>query len=1014
MNKKYNFSFETIICLVIAVLVFIKVLTAFAGKGPGLSQDYLLCEPLSNNWYQVLEDGRRQRVEVPGRAVVENRGYTITTTLPFDIDDQDWMAIRSSLQDIRIYLDGQLIRCYDINQNSRRYGNNPSFYVFTQASSSWSGRVLSIKSETDYVGFAGVINDVYIGTQMGIWAMYGKKDWPGIVLPTIVFLFGLGSIVPLAIISIRNKKIRKYIYICLGVVLYASFELCDSHLRQLFFNNINAVADASYMFLIACPIPFMICLNYLQKERFMAVYEILEFMTFITGILCSYLSFTTRLSFANSLPIMVVVIMIDILYMLFTVQRDLWNHEAEDYRILAGGYMFLALSVIVGGILYGIDKTASPFVLINVAIIALMVRGIVDIVRDYGNAIQEKAVAEQLGNTKAGFIAAMSHEIRTPVNTILGMNEMILREGTEADILDDSNRIRQAGESLLVLINNVLDYSRLESGKAPLLEEIYAPSVSLDQLKSRYINAASDKGLELDVEGVGEAPGLLKGDYDKFLRVIDILMGNAIKFTDNGKVELELSTDYAMVQNSPSDEVVVNVKVKDNGKGIQPGDIQYIFDPFENIPNLGGESGMNLGIAYKIVQLLGGELKVSSTYGKGSVFSFSIKQRTVSEGEASAWNKLVEEGSLDEEKDKQRNDTGHVPNLPGVRILCVDDNEMNLTVIRGLLKRTHADIVTASSGMEAVETVAHHDFDIILMDHRMPGMDGEEAMRRIRRIFKEGKGRAEPYIIALTANEEEGIRTKYIRMGFDDYLAKPVKDHYLDEILCKFETSDAEAADTTGDADKSKAPEDDTAECERIIDKIRQYEAMDVEKGLKYCGNKQLFVGAVKVFVSASQTGISVIDQTSQAEDISEAAIRVHALKTNARIIGLQALSDHAAYLEKCYDEGKNDEFKKGIPDLLNEYIAAAEVLGIAVIKDYIEEDKAEETAKEAISEDELQDAYEAIRECASGLDFDTLEDIIAELENYELSPEDKDKVAKIKEKSMYADSGAILEILES
>ena len=385
---------------------------------------------------------------------------------------------------------------------------------------------------------------------------------------------------------------------------------------------------------------------------------------------------------------------------------------------------------------------------------------------------EEKRVAERANLAKSNFLANMSHEIRTPMNAIIGMDEMILRESKDTRIRKYASDIQSAGRTLLSIINDILDLSKIESGKMELIPVEYDFASVLNDIVNMTMNKAREKGLayELDVEP--DIPSVLLGDEIRIRQIILNLTNNAIKYTAEGKVSIHIGFDRG--------ESKLLVRVADTGMGIRPEDLGKLFSSFQRLDetknrNIEG-TGLGLNITKQLTEMMGGTIAVESEYGKGSVFTATIVQEAVDDTPI---------GNYTERLDKAQSGKAEFrPQLiaPEARVLIVDDNEMNLKVITALMKDTRIRITTAASGAECIDMLKDRAFDVIMLDQMMPGMSGTRTLEIIR---EKHLADVTP-IIALTADAIVGARDQYIREGFSDYLTKPVMFADLEEVLLKF------------------------------------------------------------------------------------------------------------------------------------------------------------------------------------------------------------------------------------
>lgn len=999
MMREAKISFELILCYLVLLFVAIKLFSGNILHTNEYVKKELSYSVLSEGWVQVLENGERVPVEVPGKANKTGRKqFTIERTLPRTLNEHSWLSIRSTRQSMYIYIDGELRKAY--YRNFEEYGRTtvPSFYLFVQLSKEDIGKTIKIVGASDNEIYTYTINEVVIGNQMGIWYYYATKDYSGFVLPVIVMIIAVATLGVLLIVGIYNKSARRFVFLGVGVLLYSSWEVFVSHLRQLIFYNVSIASDAGYMLFSLIPIPFLYSLDNLQNKRYHK--SNLLFALFVAAgcFFTTWFNDEGILPFAFSMPYLVAVSVISTIYMVATIIIDVYKKRITENHITFSGYIGFALSSIIAGILYAINPDSPATPIVNLGMILIMICGVIDMILTYVVDRRDRVVAEEVSSAKSQFIASMSHEIRTPVNSILGMDELILRESQEDAITSYAKKIRDYGKSLLRLINEILDYSRLESGKVNIIEETYDAEIAITSLYRIFEPIAEKKGLMLELKEHGIKERLLVGDNEKICKMIGEILNNAITYTEKGKVTLGAYIEnFGQTDDTGHELVMFSIVITDTGVGISPADLEKLFDPFENTGEKDGQSGMTLVVINRLLEILGSKLNVRSRLGKGSEFSFDIIQKLANEKEIASWKTKPVEPDLSILNEKGRFYSDKL------KVLCVDDNTMNLSVIDGLLKRTGAIITNSSSGQEAIEISQKEDFDIIFMDHRMPGMSGEKAMKVIRKHYV--KVHKKVVIIALTANEYEGAKREYQKMGFDNYLSKPVKTFELERTLWTYFEDKAMEIPQEGEQEGEQEENDVYKD---LFKSIRQIKEINTDSGIKNCGSKELFINAIKTFVETAEDNIDTLQKIIDDKDLHNGVIKVHALKSNARVIGIQELSQHAAYLEECGDQGKEEEFFEKVPKLLDEYKDAFSKLDALFAKENDSESDDENLPE--ISEEELLDAYSAIEECAKSLDYDSVEGILGELMGYKLSEEDKKRIKLIKKGLAAADSARIIE----
>lgn len=383
--------------------------------------------------------------------------------------------------------------------------------------------------------------------------------------------------------------------------------------------------------------------------------------------------------------------------------------------------------------------------------------------------------AREATKSKSDFLANMSHEIRTPINSVLGMNEMILRECEDPQIRTYATNVKTSGRMLLSLINDILDFSKIESGKMDLVPAEYQLSSLLNDVCNMIKSRAEENALSFEVEVDEKIPDYLYGDEVRIKQIVVNLLTNAVKYTDSGKVSF-------VVKQERVDDNNINLKfdIIDTGKGIRKEDIENLFVSFKRVDetknrNIEG-SGLGLAITSRLVDLMQGSIGVESEYGKGSTFSVSILQKVKREELIGDFSKKY--NNISSEKSEYRVSF----RAPSVKILIVDDVRVNILVAKSLLKQTKLNADVAFSGRQAIEKLKKRKYDAVLLDHMMPDLDGIETLS----IIKQEKIAEGTPFIALTANALSGAQQQYLSAGFDDYLSKPIEGTALEKMLIKW------------------------------------------------------------------------------------------------------------------------------------------------------------------------------------------------------------------------------------
>ncbi len=547
--------------------------------------------------------------------------------------------------------------------------------------------------------------------------------------------------------------------------------------------------------------------------------------------------------------------------------------------------------------------------------------------------VEEKDRQLHIANeAKSQFLANMSHEIRTPINGIIGMNTMLLKNlenGSIEDTREYAKNIQSASQTLLSIINDILDISKIESGKMEIVPVEYELFSILNDCYNMNHAKAEEKNLSFRMDIDSSLPSVLYGDEVHIRQIINNFLSNAVKYTEHGDVLLRMRADR-----KKGDSVTLRIEIRDTGIGIRPEDIDKLFRNFTRLDekrnrNIIG-TGLGLSLTKNLVDLMGGEIKVESEYGRGSVFTVLLTQKIISDEPFGDFSEKY--------RDFVHQEENHTTSFtaPDSRILIVDDVPMNLEVAKGLLSSTLAKIDTATDGKECLHRVSMHKYDIIFLDHMMPVMDGMETLKEIQ-ADKTHNNQDTP-VVALTANAIVGARDTYLKAGFADYLSKPIQEKEILAMLFKYlpvslirtatgapllpDTGDPDYADNkrssdshtedsgiSGDADgTNETPDpDDPTESGDLTGSVKSskpdlaacFPSLYIPLALSYSGNNEaLLLKLIREYVEWDKT--SDVDRFFEESNWKDYEITVHAIKSGSLNIGAKKLSDKAKALEQA------------------------------------------------------------------------------------------------------------------
>lgn len=594
-----------------------------------------------------------------------------------------------------------------------------------------------------------------------------------------------------------------------------------------------------------------------------------------------------------------------------------------------------SVCVILTGIWRNIDGTDTDryyvvqevVISLGIIFVSLIVAGIVnsliteqnhrllDALRKEKRSQQE---AEAANMAKSSFLANMSHEIRTPINAILGMNEMILREEKDPAIRGYAGNIQASGNSLLSIVSDVLDISKIESGKLEIIPVDYEVNSLISDCCNMAAGRAKAKELELLVECADNVPMKLCGDETHIRQIIMNLLTNAVKYTEKGTVKLIVSGRFT------DGGFVLKVDVSDTGIGIAEENLPQLFTQFQRFDlqrnrNIEG-TGLGLSIVKRLCDLMSGTITARSVLGSGSTFTVELPQKVVDSTPCGGVNLNYSAGA--------EHEYHHSFEAPEAKILAVDDLPVNLLVIANLLKETRIKIDTAGSGRECLDKCSQQKYDLILMDHMMPEMDGVQTFEKLH--GDKSSPNFETPVIMLTANALAGMREQYMDVGFADYVSKPVRGAKLEEAIRR---------NLPESLIKPASPEIPaeavSTEPSGFADICGAVPELNVNAALQYCcGSAELLNDLLHDFTENDHfSDLKAAFEEKRWEDYRRHA---HSLKSTSLMIGLTGLSERARASELALKGGCTEFAELNHDSLIEEYSAL-----LGKIKDYLK-DKSE------------------------------------------------------------------------
>ena len=522
----------------------------------------------------------------------------------------------------------------------------------------------------------------------------------------------------------------------------------------------------------------------------------------------------------------------------------------------------------------------------------------------------EKTAADIANKAKSDFLADMSHEIRTPINAVLGMNEMILRKSDDEKILDYASNIKSAGNTLLSIINTILDFSKIEDGKMELVPVEFTVNDLTHNLVNTISERAKAKGLELKVDIDETLPSKLYGDDVRISQVIMNLLTNAVKYTEKGSVTLCIRKKEIV-----DDNLIFYVAVKDTGIGIRREDIDKLAISFERLEEKRNRhiegTGLGISIVTKLLEMMNSRLEVESEYGKGSVFSFYLKLKIADAAPVGKYQDR-RSGAVRVAADAQKYISG------GAKVLITDDNEMNLKVASNFMQLFGITPEVCTSGEETIRLMREKKYDLVLLDHMMPKMDGIETLEILK---KESLIDERTVVIALTANAVVGAKEQYLNAGFNDYLSKPIEIKELEKMLRKYLPENPKEESQSTSAAEIPVMSDDPLEA---LSKL----GLHTSEGISYCGGEEGFYFEILGdYAKAAGDNAEKLNRLKAEDNLGDYRILIHSVKSASKTIGARELYKDAYELEKASDSGDKAYVINNHDRFVEKYLRMAENL---------------------------------------------------------------------------------------
>ena len=939
-NKSYFIIlvFKVIFLLSFAVAVTLPISYNMKDKTTVWESD----EPrYIKDWEVIDSAGESFMVEAPYRDErLKNEDFTIVSKLPDDILDGSYICFITR-GNVDVYIGGELRKSFDRFKDIALPGGTvKNFYMLVPVEPYDSGMEIRM-TRYRIDRRLEIVPEVFVAGPSGIHSvMIGKYGMSFIMSAMLLVLSGFVMLVAVGI-QIGHRRTISLLYAATGIFVTAGWLITDSYLYPFVFGHYHIDGVTNYIFCMMLPIAFLLYIDSIQKGRYRKVIIALLAVSFMSLIVFSLLHFTGVFVFPQALLYIDIILGIAILGVFAILMLDVRKGHAEDYMYTLIGFLGFLVSGLITILMltFSINKNEGLAMLLG--LIFLLVFVIMQQVADMRRVATERQRAIQLSDAKTSFLAGMSHEIRTPINSILGMNEMILRENQDPVIDGYARTVQNSGRMLLSLVNDVLDFSKIEAGKMEITEAEFSLGVMLSEIEMIAGERAQTKNLGYKTLFLSPVPSGISSDEVRIKQVLVNLINNAVKYTDKGSVTL-------MISGKPGEEGPYELRfdVRDTGRGIKDEDKASLFDAFSRIDmntnrNIEG-TGLGLAIVNRIVDSMEGRIFVESEFGVGSTFSVILPVEVTDKTPLTEIPDKDEGEAAGDKKDEKKSDF----TAPDAKILAVDDNSSNLSIVRLFLKRTGIVPDLCLSGIEAVRLCREKHYDLLLLDHMMPDPDGIETLKMIRND-PDSLNTDTPAIV-LTANAIAGSRRMYMEAGFKDYLTKPLNSTLLEETVKRYLPGemiivhDKEVPDNETGADKDvvknevpvsegvaeyeKRKESGSAKKEQstspnIRERLTAIEGLDYEEALENAGNSEELLEVVASEIAGEcDEKLKNMRSFLENKDYKDYEIIAHAIKGLMATIGVKGLSERAKKHELAAREGDTAFIEADAEGFLEEY----------------------------------------------------------------------------------------------
>ena len=725
------------------------------------------CHALTDDWDAYYGEQEYYNVSLPLKINTSSdiRQVTLSRVLPQNIPTGWYLSIPAPINTADVYIGDKKVLNYQGPQGFLATGMPANEYLFIMLKQDYAGKILTVSFYSPNENNIGRIEKIYIGDHTDIVYRLVAQKWTTLIGGLILMIFG---IILLLLRFFMKKWVthrNDYFFMGIYVFLIGIWFFLVSGMAQLIFEDIAFTRALEFFTLLAIPVPVIRHIDSVSQNKYHLAAQILCYISIFSFILFFTVVYAFHKDFLQINGINLAVLGATICYVLITFFRIRQTDRKlyANIKWLFYANLFLGAGAIleIGDAIFYAYQHVGVFMFTSAILycICAFEWGMLQIRRDEA----DKEKMKRQTSAKSEFLANMSHEIRTPVNAILGINDMLKKESSEPKVVSYAQDIECAGRELLMLINKILESSKLESGRMNLTKADYSVGLLIDDLNE---NAALFFKPEVKyiIKNNPELPSVLYGDEPKICILATNIIENAFKYTQSGAVIV--SIDY---RNGENGDVILIIRVRDTGRGMKQSAQKNIFYQFTRPTYEAEGTGLGLSISWNLVKMMEGKITVESADGIGSLFTVEISQEVILNEPLGVYD------TKSERIQESETDT------TGIFILLVDDEPMNLKMAGNVLDEMHIRSETAQSGAEAVRKTANTKYDAILLDYMLPEMNGEETFLQIRQN-RQGPNLNTP-VIMLTAQDNEEFRVRMVQLGFSGYLLKPVTQKAVADAL---------------------------------------------------------------------------------------------------------------------------------------------------------------------------------------------------------------------------------------